>query len=169
MGSRASVQVSCCRIYRNERHSGSGESSGGEETLSENVRSIAAMLTFRFVIDLEGSSGFFVQEHVEDPLLIMLERLGRLSTTGKLGQEVPAICKALLIHTLDEVKGEVSGDWRLPIVGLPFVRFHDDRIILHPEESCMLAVCPPTIIDWIRKGYVPREFTPGIVPGMGHH
>ena len=75
----------------------------------------------------------------------------------------------MLIHALDEVKGEMPGDGRFPVVRFPFVGLHDNRVILHPEESCMLAVGPSAIIDGIRKGDVARELTLGIVPGMGDH
>ena len=65
---------------------------------------IAAMLALRLIINFEGPSRFSVQKHVEDPLLIVFERFGGLSATGKLSQEVPAICETSLIHALDEVK-----------------------------------------------------------------
>tara|TARA_B100000902_G_C27228383_1_gene873460 strand:- start:644 stop:1045 length:402 start_codon:yes stop_codon:yes gene_type:complete len=133
------------------------------------MRPIAAMLELRLIIDFEGASGLFVQEHVEDPLLIVFERFGGLSATGKLSQEVPAICEALLINALDEVKGEMPGDRRFPVIRFSSIRLHYYWVILHPEESCMLAVGPSTIIDGIRKGYVAREFALGIVSGMGDH
>jgi hypothetical protein len=169
VSSRTAIQVPRCGINRHQRHSGPGEPTGSEKTLPENVRPIAVMLALGLIINFEGSSSFFVQKHVEDPLLIVFERFGGLSATGKLSQEVPAICEALLIHALDEVKGEMPGDRRFPVVRFPFVGLHDNRVILHPEESCMLAVGPSAIIDGIRKGYVAREFALGIVSGMGDH
>tara|TARA_B100000927_G_scaffold245752_2_gene208432 strand:- start:3022 stop:3543 length:522 start_codon:yes stop_codon:yes gene_type:complete len=169
VGSLAAIQVSGCGVDCYQRDAGACESPGSEEALSENVRSIAAMLTCGFIINLEGASGLFVQEHVEDSLLIVLERFGGLSAAGKLSQEVPAISEALLIHALDEVKGEMPGDRRFPIIRFSSIRLHYYRVILHPEESCMLAVSPSAIIDWIRKGYISGKMASGIVSGMGDH
>jgi len=84
MSPGATVQVPRCGIYCDERNPRPGESPGSEKALSQYMRSIAMMLALRLIINFEGSSGFFVQKHVKDPLLIVFERFGGLSATGKL-------------------------------------------------------------------------------------
>ena len=81
MSPRATVQVPRRCIHGDERDPGPGESPGSEKALSQYMRSIAVMLALRLIIDFEGSSGFFVQKHVKDPLLIVFERFGGLSAT----------------------------------------------------------------------------------------